>query len=65
MRLKDDFKLPTTYAKVECLCGEVLHFHHNFPAICNRCGRKVYPTKQWKFKDEIKKLIKSKGVRTY
>lgn len=57
----DDFRLPTTYSTVECKCGEVLHFHHNFPAICNRCGHKVYPTELWRFRDLMKKtLIKRK-----
>lgn len=53
---KNKWQLPTTYVKVACECGEILHFHHNFPAICNRCGRKVYPTKEWEFKDKIKNI---------
>ena len=60
----DDFRLPKTYSIVTCKCGEVFRFHHNFPAICHRCGRKVCPTDKWKFKDEIKRVMfkrKNKG----
>ena len=56
-----NWRLPFTYARIPCACGEVLHFHHNFPAICNRCGRKVYPTNRWKFRDEIRKYINKLG----
>jgi len=58
---KDKLKLPITYVKVACPCGEILHFHQNYPAICDRCGRKVYPSNQMKFKDEIKKYIMKLG----
>lgn len=61
MPMKNDgFRLPITYAIVTCKCGEVFHFHHNFPAICHRCGNKVYPSQKWKFKDEIKKCLKKR-----
>ena len=60
---KNKWQLPTTYVKVACECGEILHFHQNYPAICNRCGRKVYPTKEWEFKDKIKKYVKRLGVK--
>jgi len=59
---KDNFRLPKTYAIVKCKCGEQFRFHNNFPAICNYCGRKVYPTKLLEFKEKIKKtLIKKRS----
>lgn len=54
---KDNFRLPKTYSVVKCKCGEIIRFHHNFPAICHYCGRKVCPTKLYEFKEKIKMLL--------
>ena len=58
---KNKWRLPITYVEMTCECGNVLHFHRNFPAICRRCGKKVYPTKRWEFKEEFKKYIRNLG----
>lgn len=44
--------------KVTCVCGHVLAFISNRPAICRHCGRKVHPTKKSEFRERLIKEMK-------
>ena len=59
MRKKDNY-----YNKYEnceivyCECGHSMHFYRNHSAICNWCGRMVYPSKKAEFKEKIGRKIR-------
>ena len=39
--------------KVRCKCSHVLCFLTNHSAICEHCGRVVYPSKESEFKEKM------------
>lgn len=45
-------------AKAICKCGNLVTFHEPYPAICKRCGYKVYPSEKIKFKEKIKLIMR-------
>lgn len=49
--------------RVKCECGHVINFVSNHYAICNHCGRKVYPTKKTEFKDKLLKEINKRFIK--
>ena len=69
MRKLDDITIKYNHLKrAICKCGHTLYFISNHSAICDFCGRKVYPTKQCEFREKIDIALRKniyKGEMTY
>jgi len=50
--MKNIHSVDVKYIKAYCECGHSVEFLKNHSAICNHCGRKVYPSKKCEFREK-------------
>ena len=56
MKLKNkNSRIYINYVRVQCECGHTMNFLSNHSAMCNYCGRTVYPSKRCQFKEKLEK----------
>ena len=46
-----------------CKCGHSLNFLSNHSAVCDYCGRRVYPSKVCEFKERLEKERRKADMR--
>lgn len=63
MKMDNLYNKYANYIRVYCRCGHSLAFLRNHSAICNNCGRTVYPTKKCEFKEKTEKELRKMKVR--